>query len=79
MAKNVQTFRISDDNKRKLSLIETELKETMGEDVSRSYVINHIIETTYDRMFNEYPGKACLFKNSELPTEDICVILVVGG
>lgn len=58
MAKNVQTFRISDDNKRKLSLIETELKEKMGEDVSRSYVINQIIETTYDRMFNEHPCKA---------------------
>ena len=66
MAKNVQTFRISDDNKRKLSLIETELKETMGEDVSRSYVINHIIETTYDRMFNEYPGKAPSIDNEKI-------------
>lgn len=58
MVKDVQTFRISNDNKRKLSLIETELKEKMGEDVSRSYVINQIIETTYDRMFNEHPSKA---------------------
>lgn len=66
MAKNVQTFRISDDNKRKLSLIETELKETMGEDVSRSYVINHIIETTYDRMFNEHPGKAPSIDNEKI-------------
>lgn len=58
MARNILSFRINDDNKRKLSLIETELKERTGEDISRSYVINQIIETTYDRMFNEHPGKA---------------------
>ena len=58
MAKNVQSFRISIDNEKKLSLIETALKEELGENISRSTIFNKIIETAYDEMFNEHPGKA---------------------
>ena len=52
MAKKIITFRVSPEEEQKLQLLETTIKNSMGNDLSRSSIINEIINVAYDKIFS---------------------------
>lgn len=52
MAKKIITFRVSPEEEQKLQLLETTIKNSTGNDLSRSSIINEIINVAYDKIFS---------------------------
>lgn len=69
MAKKIITFRVSPEEEQKLQLLETTIKNSMGNDLSRSSIINEIINVAYEKMFSNETAVSSEENNNSLLEE----------